>query len=480
MKKTIILCYLHFFISFFSFSQVGIGTSNPQGALDITSTTDGLLIPRIALSSANTATVVTPVVSEIVYNTATAGVLPNNVVPGFYFWNGVRWMPFGGSGASGWLLTGNSGTSSATNFLGTTDDVDLFFRRNNIKAGGINTLHTSFGVNASLVTNVSGYANSAFGVDALRANANGGLNSAFGAQAMRFNISGFYNSAFGDQALMNNVGGQFNTAIGYWSLRNNTDFYNTAVGSSSLASNTSGQSNTAIGMNSLLANTTGLLNTASGYASLSGNIGGGANTATGYNALLANTSGWYNTAVGYAAFSSGASHWFSTGIGYNATITASSQVRIGDAGTSSIGGQVGWTTLSDKRFKSNIQENVPGLDFILKLKPVTYKLNFDAIASFVNTPDSLRNKEGEKLKEKILQTGFLAQDVEQAAKESNYNFSGIDYPKNENDYYGIRYAEFTVPLVKAIQEQQKMIEGYISKISDLEKRLEMLEKLLTK
>jgi hypothetical protein len=233
-------------------------------------------------------------------------------------------------------------------------------------------------------------------------------------------------------------------------------------------------------MNALSANKTGLLNTATGYGSLSGNIGGQSNTATGYNALLVNTIGNYNTALGYSAFPSGTSYSFSTALGYNATITASNQVRIGDSGTSSIGGQVGWTTLSDKRFKSNIQENVPGLNFILKLKPVTYNLNLNALANFIKTPDNLRNKEGEKLKEELLQTGFLAQDVEEAAKESNYDFSGIDYPKNENDYYGIRYAEFTVPLVKAVQEQQEMIEAYKLKISDLEKRLEILEKLLNK
>ena len=31
-------------------------------------------------------------------------------------------------------------------------------------------------------------------------------------------------------------------------------------------------------------------------------------------------------------------------------------------------------------------------------------------------------------------------------------------PQNESDYYGLRYAEFVVPMVKAIQEQQNQIE----------------------
>ena len=49
-------------------------------------------------------------------------------------------------------------------------------------------------------------------------------------------------------------------------------------------------------------------------------------------------------------------------------------------------------------------------------------------------------------------SGFIAQDVEQAANAIGYDFSGVDAPKNENDFYGLRYAEFVVPLVKAVQE----------------------------
>jgi hypothetical protein len=55
-------------------------------------------------------------------------------------------------------------------------------------------------------------------------------------------------------------------------------------------------------------------------------------------------------------------------------------------------------------------------------------------------------------KEQKVYTGFIAQEVEAAAESLNYTFSGVDEPKNENDYYGLRYAMFTVPLVKAVQE----------------------------
>jgi hypothetical protein len=52
-----------------------------------------------------------------------------------------------------------------------------------------------------------------------------------------------------------------------------------------------------------------------------------------------------------------------------------------------------------------------------------------------------------------------------------YDFSGVDKPKNENDTYGLRYGEFVVPMIKAMQEQQQQIE-------DLKKQIEELKKLI--
>jgi len=56
----------------------------------------GLLIPRIDLTATNSALPVTePAISLLVYNKATAGVAPNSVSPGYYYWNGAAWIAFG-------------------------------------------------------------------------------------------------------------------------------------------------------------------------------------------------------------------------------------------------------------------------------------------------------------------------------------------------------------------------------------------------
>jgi len=122
------------------------------------------------------------------------------------------------------------------------------------------------------------------------------------------------------------------------------------------------------------------------------------------------------------------------------------------------------------------------LEFINKLKPVQYHWDLTKLEDFLEIPDSLRLVESKKSKEAILYTGFLAQDVEKAAEELGFDFSGIDKPQNEKGIYGLRYSEFVVPLVKAVQEQQVMIEDLKKDaenknaiIEDLIRRIEKLE-----
>jgi len=72
-------------------------------------------------------------------------------------------------------------------------------------------------------------------------------------------------------------------------------------------------------------------------------------------------------------------------------------------------------------------------------------------------------------------TGFIAQEVEAAAQSLGYDFSGVQAPQNEHDHYSLAYAEFVVPAVKAIQEQQAQIETLKQEKANLEQRLSQLE-----
>jgi hypothetical protein len=84
-----------------------------------------------------------------------------------------------------------------------------------------------------------------------------------------------------------------------------------------------------------------------------------------------------------------------------------------------------------------------------------------------------------KQKEQIIYSGFIAQDVEKAAKELGFDFSGVDAAKNDKDLYGLRYAEFVVPLVKAVQELSKDNIELKKQNEELLKRIEKLESIFS-
>ena len=355
-----------------------------------------------------------------------------------------------------------------------------------LKANYSGTDNTAMGYQA-LMSNQAGIGNTAFGSTALISNI-GDMNTAFGAEALKANTSGNYNTAIGQVALFSNKANDRSTAIGFGAMYNADDriagreTYNTAIGYYALMGsvypvNNTGQYNTAVGDQALTVNTSGERNTATGYMALNANTTGSRNTGIGTFALETNITGNYNTALGNSADVGANNLTNATALGYNATATASNMVRIGNSSVTSIGGYAGWTTLPcDRRFKKNVRENVPGIAFIIKLRPVTYQLDMEAIAAFRGTPDNLRMKEAEKAKENMFQTGFIAQEVESAASDLGFDFSGIDKPDNEKDLYGIRYAEFTVPLVKAIQEQQLLIELLQKQVEQLNMTVEAMKK----
>lgn len=489
-------------------AQVGIGTTTPNASsmLDITSTNSGLLIPRVALTStSDVATIASPVTSLLVYN---SGFLPH----GYYYWNGTLWVLLATGNNTGWSLTGNSGTSSLTNFLGTTDDIDVAFKRNGLAAGKIGATSTSFGLAAAKENTAAG--TTAFGFNALAANTTAVGNTAVGYTALA-NSTAANNTAVGYGAgdALTTVN---NTAIGFNALGAAAGAQNTAVGSGALAVNTA-PGNTAIGFNSLsgisagastnnvavgsgalgaasgpfvtvsdntmvgyqagaaivsikntgvgsgaLQQKTGEQNTAVGYASQAQSAGGNFNTSLGFEALM-NCTGNYNTAVGYNAGRTGIGAFTNTtSLGNGANATASNMVRIGNASVNLIQGQVAWSFPSDRRIKSNIIDSPLGLDFIKTLRPVSYFKNND------------ENKKTEY--------GFIAQEVEEALNNVGDKNNGVVYVDPDGNY-SVRYNDFIPITVKAVQDQQELIEQLLKTNEKLLKdnqqilkRLEALEK----
>jgi trimeric autotransporter adhesin len=160
--------------------------------------------------------------------------------------------------------------------------------------------------------------------------------------------------------------------------------------------------------------------------------------------------------------------------------TNSNTIEVGNTSVGWIGGQVGFFNYSDGRIKKNIQNNVPGLAFITQLRPVTYHFDLHKQNEIVYKGVEIGDWEGKYDLENAVQTGFIAQEVEATAKRLGYDFNGVQAPKHEKDLYSVQYASFVVPLVKAVQEQQEIIENQNIKIQSLEQRLQQLEDKLSK
>jgi hypothetical protein len=440
------------------------------------------------------------------------------------------------SNAQSWNITGNNGTNPPTNFLGTKDNKALVFKTNNaevmrILANGkigigttnpLQKLHVHGNINIdsgfelymanhpvlkidSLLGNIflgngiairnSGNYNTVSGSEAFNSNTMGTHNTVSGYAALYSNTDGYYNVGAGSFALYNNTSGSYNIAGGYQALYNNLEGnYNTAYGSLALYSNT-GNSNTGVGDGAMNETTTGSENTAVGVNALIDNGDSWSNTAIGYYSghNYWGHNGWNNTFLGSYTVATNADAYNATAIGNSTQVWASNQVHVGNDYVTSIGGWTDWTNVSDRRVKKNIKENVPGLSFINKLKPITYNLDLDAADKLLPQP-LIKDKDGKALepkvsqaemnarnaKQQIVYTGFIAQDVEKAAKELSYDFSGVDAAKNDKGLYGLRYSQFVVPLVKAVQELNKMNNDKDDEIAALKKQNDNLEQRMTK
>lgn len=377
--------------------------------------------------------------------------------------------------------------------------------------------NTFIGVSAGL-SNLSGNDNIFLGFEAGRNNTTGQGNIFVGNSAGYFNNSGKDNTFLGMEAGKNNqssrntfVGsragaeisnplGDCNTYIGFETGQYNEGNHNIIVGTCfSIDVGALNSDNTIMGWGAGALTTSGNANVIMGSQAGGNNKAGGENVFVGRTAGFNNTTGSNNTFVGrnagfnnitgdnLVAIGASASASLIAGgsidnaftLGNNSQITASHSGVLGNISLQKITGYVNLGTASDGRMKKQVQEDVHGLDFILQLRPVSYQVDALKLDQFLRQgmEDLPAGKEDQSAEEKaqaqerrqtyegylreksaIRYTGFIAQEVEKAMNNSGFEFSGLVKPAHDQDHYSLRYAEFVMPLVKGMQEQQGLIE----------------------
>ena len=404
----------------------------------------------------------------------------------------------GGIGLQGSQNTATGAFSLASNTTGDSNTTSGYLSLTSNTTGSRNTAIGS----RSMLSNIGGFDNTAIGFESLFSNTTGSANTASGYAGLNANTTGSNTTAVGGSALISNTVGSNNTAGGASSMTfNTTADYNTAYGASALysqsfanAGNEWPSDNTAIGFQALYSNqptspVNGIQNTAVGLNTMFSNTTGFENTAAGSNALYAVTTGWQNTAVGSNAGSrsdtitaygggtatfvptvAGSYNTFlgrgtgatadvnnCTAVGVDAYCTADNQVRLGNVFVNSIGGEVAWSALSDLRAKTDVRDLDLGLDFVMALRPVEYRL-----------------KSGNGKTD----MGFVAQEIE-ALLGDGYNV--LDVGGDPQRTLSLRHTDLIAPLVKAMQEQQatiaeqaKAIQAQQSQIEELRRQVQIL------
>jgi hypothetical protein len=420
--------------------NVGVGTASPAQKLEVAGSVPAIKISATSNAAAqllfnsnlsgtqkDTGSIIYGNDENLTFRTASTERLRIDSSGNVIITSNKALISRGGSGRSGNSAVGEGALQANTTGDGNTASGYIALYSNTT---GVN--NTASGYQA-LQSNTTGYNNTASGYVALFSNTTGYNNTASGVNALYSNTTGYNNTASGYQALFSNTTGFSNTASGYVPLYyNTTGYYNTAIGYAPLYSNTTGSQNTASGLQALYSNTTGVNNTASGFQALYSNTTGAGNTANGYNAgyglgTYSNTTGANNTFIGNESV--------------GASATANNVVTLGNGSIATLRCQVtSITSLSDKRDKQDIENLSAGLDFVGKLRPVSFVWNTRDKAK-INIPDA----------------GFIAQellDVQETTGITIPNLVSQENPEKLEAAYGT-----LIPvLVQAIKELKAKVE----------------------
>jgi trimeric autotransporter adhesin len=145
--------------------------------------------------------------------------------------------------------------------------------------------------------------------------------------------------------------------------------------------------------------------------------------------------------------------------------TANDQHAFGDIRAAF--GVATWATVSDERFKKDIEDSTAGLSFINTLRPRTFKYR-----NLGELPETFRSYEAgstKVFKNSYTNHGFIAQEVKAAIDADSSIKDGFNlWDYREDGSQEVAEAALIPVLVKAIQEQQAIID-------DLKARIETLE-----
>ena len=470
---------------FIGFSQsVGISenfiTPYESSILEVRSANKGVLIPRVALTGiSDQTTILSPANSLLVYNTNSAGIAPNNVTPGYYYWANGRWnrLLAGSDDGKFWKTDGNQGTNTATNFLGTTDNVSLTIRTNNIERFRITNANQVHGM--SLGTAASPFYS-------WSSNSNTGMWSSSG--LLRFSVSGAERLHIGTSYLRTTFNGTATAPAYSFTTDPNVGMYRATTDALGFSTN---------GIERYRVNAAGqfLINTttptepnlfevkvsAGSYWSTNSyntTTGGGAgffinsNGSNGYNALEATTAGSNSGIWGWNQAS---------GIGVRGSVTITS---VGWAGyfVGDVGATGGYYISSDERWKKNIRSietetSETVLSKIMQIQPKKYEWKADEFPGMGFDP-------------KKVSYGFIAQELEKIFPDLVNSNKVIPNPTREHEsraeadnvtgYYMVDYIGLIPILTAGIKEQQGMIDSQNERIKQLEQIVKDLQQKLDK
>lgn len=184
-----------------------------------------------------------------------------------------------------------------------------------------------------------------------------------------------------------------------------------------------------------------------------------------------NNTGTNNTFVGRLA-GGAVANAFSNGtyLGQNTQVTGSNQVQLGDSATTTyVFGTV--QNRSDLRDKSDVEDTLLGIEFIMGLRPVHGRWDMRDDYRIPNEDGTVTvfEKDGSK-KRKRLHQWFIAQEVQSLCDLLGVEFGGLQNHavNGGEDVYSLGYDEFIPPVVRAVQQCWSRLDALEERVARIE------------